>query len=79
MTFDPPEIEKGTEIKKPEMDPRREKREPRPSDPNWGIPESNNLPNDDKPSAPVQPGRGQAQFMRPESAQKDSNDRSGAV
>lgn len=57
MTFDPPKIEKGSETGKAEMDRRRKKEAPRRNDPNLGIPQSNNLPNDDKPSALVIPSK----------------------
>lgn len=77
MTLEFPKNEKGRDIKKPEMDPRKEKPDRKETDPNWGIPDSTNLPMEDQPSP--QMGRAQADFMKPERADRDSNEKSGAV
>ena len=76
-TPETPRTEKGRDIKKPEMDPRKETPDKKDVDPNWGIPESNNIETEDQPSP--QMGKAQNEFMKPERADLDSNIQSGAV
>ncbi len=80
----PPRNEKGRDVHKPEMDPRKETPDRKEIDPNWGIPDSTHLPTEDQPSPQMKSARenmskGQSDFMKPERADRDSNEKSGAL
>lgn len=76
-TYDVPKTEKGRDIKKPEMDPRKEVPDKKENDPHWTIPTGN--PNDPEVQPSPQMGQAQNDFMKPERADRDSNLQSGAV
>lgn len=69
----------GAGKEKPEMDPRKEKPDEKKVDPNRGIPQTTNIPTEDQPSPQMNLQKGQAEFMKPERADRDSNRQSGAV
>lgn len=70
----PPRNEKGREVHKPEMDPRREKPDRKEVDPDWGISDADQVQSEERNLA-----KGQSEFMKPERADRDSNQKSGAL